>query len=100
MDQTQTVISDWFVGKIKADAAEQAIALLTAVRHQIVCEITQEVLDVRTSVYIETEDGPGYVMSASAWDENGETFKAGLVRLGQTLSLVVDGRELHEQGVL
>lgn len=100
MDQVQTTIAGWLSGTIDSKTAEGAIALLTAVRHQITCEISGEVLDVRESVYIETNEGPGYVMSASAWAENEEKFRGGLQSLDQTVSLVVDGRELHEKGAV
>lgn len=100
MDQVQTTVAGWLAGTIDHETAEGAISLLTAIRHQITCEISGEILDVRASVYIETNEGPGYVMSASAWVENEEKFRGDLQSLGQTVSLVVDGRELHEKGAV
>lgn len=75
------------------DTAIRKETLRAAVMRKIMCDVTGEVLDVRTAVYIGTS-GQSFVIPGTLWDSHETPLREGIAAQGWEITDVIDGRAL------
>jgi hypothetical protein len=86
------------IGRISQEAGLRAEVLMMGVQRQIMCDITGQVLDVRTAVYIETT-GKSFCISGDAWADKEAQLRTGIEYRGWKIGDVIEGKKLTEEGV-